>query len=77
MQTENNDCPFIYADKQYLNIIEEIEIYELNFILAEYNNELLFISSDEEIFINLDNCSIYGKNLNCKISKEKLFEYKL
>ena len=75
MQTENNDCPFIYADKQYLNIIEEIEIYELNFILAEYNNELLFISSDEEIFINLDNCSIYGKNLNCKISKEKLFEY--
>ena len=88
--------PFLYSDKQVINIIDNNEynlmfekeiynkesltlnnqdnMYELKFKIEEYYNEPLYIYGINNNYAILDNCEKIGKELICKISKEKLEE---
>ena len=68
--------PFLYSDKQIINI-QNSNSYDLQFKIGKYNNELLILHLKEKedySYIILDNCieDAYNKKLNCKITKEKL-----
>ena len=77
----SRNIPFIYSDKQEINIEENKQFYELKFKFEEYNNDVLYLQRkvfkydpylSEFIF---DNCTINGKDLTCIIEKEKIIEY--
>ena len=72
-QIKNKKCPFLYAEKQFIDVSENDELYELNFKIDIFNNESLFLSNMDKNYINL-NCSEREKKLICKLEKEKLFE---
>ena len=77
-----SNIPFLYSDKQEINIEENILYYELKFKIEEYNNDTSFLQrknfEKEETYsteLTLEECNVIGKNLTCKIEKEKLIEY--
>ena len=74
IQQYNKEIPFLYSDKQTINIIDDIDYYEIKFKISKYNNELLFITGEDISMIPLDNNTIKGKELICSIKKEKLEE---
>ena len=70
---------FLYAGKQVLNIDENIQTYYLTFKIGEYQNEYLMIPGEGVLnyggIIVLDECSVQGKELKCKIEKDVIEEY--
>ena len=70
----NISIPFIYSDKQVINVEDEKEVYELKFKIRKYNNEVLILYSKEVDYIALDKSRIEGNNLIFTIEKEKLVE---
>ena len=68
------DIPFIYSDKQIINIQENKESYELKFNYENYNNDILFVKGKEENYITLDNCRTNNEQIICTISKKKIEE---
>ena len=70
--------PFIYSDKQTIEIEKENNSYEIKLKVLEYNNEQLIllnpqINNEEEMNNKfLDNCNHKENNLICQISKEKI-----
>ena len=71
----NETIPFLYSSKQVLNIEENTETYYLKFKLGEYHNEPLVIRGMSFGFLVLDECTEKGKELLCKIEKDKIEEY--
>ena len=81
----SNSIPFLYSDKQTININDKINSYHIKFKMESYNNDLLCIYSSTyntniqnnyEIFAIFDNC-FKNENeniLDCEISKEKIEE---
>ena len=80
----NYKIPFLYSDKQIIDIKEETnedkKYYDFKFKFQEYNNEVLFlerknmvgnINRTEFIF---EDCNIKGNDLTCKLEKEKIIE---
>ena len=69
--------PFLYADKQTIDFNDGKKDYEIKLKAGVYNNENLVMSDYESFhFINLgSNCNINGKDLICKISKDKFENY--
>ena len=65
--------PFLYSDRQTININDETS-YELKFKIEEYYDEPLYIYGSNNNYGNLDNCQKIDKELICKISKEKIEE---
>ena len=63
---EDYSIPFIYADEQKIKIEEDKEFYELKFNIRRYNDELLYLFSNDD-YIILDKCSNYGNYLICQI----------
>ena len=73
----NYSIPFLYSEKQTIDVIEGINSYSLKFQIEEYNNELLILYGLSILPINMktiDKCEKNAKILTCKISKEKLEE---
>ena len=70
---EDYSIPFIYADEQKIKIEEDKEFYELKFNIRRYNDELLYLFSNDD-YIILDKCSNYGNYLICQINKEEIEE---
>jgi hypothetical protein len=70
---EDYSIPFIYADEQKIKIEEDKEFYELKFNIRRYNDELLYLFSNDD-YIILDKCSNYGNYLICQIDKEEIEE---
>ena len=71
----NYPIPFIYSDKQIININDDTEEYELKFKYDSYNeNDLIYIRGylSNYNYAILDNCETKEKELICKMSKEKL-----
>jgi hypothetical protein len=70
--------PFLYSNKQIINIEREKETYNLNFQILEYNGETIFLQINENglgyKYIMLDNCNVEEKNLLCKVQKEQFLE---
>jgi len=74
------NIPFLYSDRQEINIEEDKQFYELKFKIEEYNDEVLFLQKKEigtsmhltELI--LEDCNAKGKDLTCKIEKEKIIE---
>ena len=66
-------CPFLYSEKQLINVNDNEEHYELNFKLDAYNNEPLLLSNMDMNYINI-NCSKENYNLICTLEKEKILE---
>ena len=69
-----NYVPFIYSNEQFIDIKSDIDSYELKFNAAFYNNDILFLSGENNNNIILDNCTFNGDILKCVVIKEKLEE---
>ena len=70
----NVSVPFLYSDKQIIDIKEEKDSYNLKFHIGLYNGQPLCLSLDELKNITLQNCNENEKDLICSIKKEKLYE---
>jgi succinate dehydrogenase / fumarate reductase iron-sulfur subunit len=63
------NIPFLYSDKQEINIVEDKQYYDMKFKIEEYNNEVLFLQrreKSEDMYLTellLDNCNVKGKEL--------------
>ena len=71
----NELIPFLYADKQIINIYnneESEQIFNLKFKQENYNNNILILSGKWVNIKMLVECEIKEKELICKISKEDL-----
>ena len=64
--------PFLYSDKQTINIDVDQAPYELKFKIQKYNNDLLYIYGSNNNYAILDNCQSEPEVLTCKIEKEKI-----
>ena len=64
--------PFIYADKQIININNEEEIYELKFKAYSFRDEFLILKGNKYNDKLLTQCNNTNSNLICKISKKDL-----
>ena len=67
--------PFVYSDKQEINIKEDISSYVIKFNVDpdSYSNELFYLHQGNS-YIILDNCNKYNNELLCEITKDKLEE---
>ena len=63
----------LYASQQTISIERDKKSYELQFKIGEYNNEVLYLSSNNAI-IYLKKCSIIKNNLICEFEKEDMEE---
>ena len=66
--------PFLYSDRQILNIEDEKDSYHLKFNIESYNEENLSIRGK---FLNskiLSNCQVKEKEIICEIKKEELIK---
>ena len=66
----NYNIPFLYSEKQNIELNDEKEEYELKFKIYSYNNEIIYLDN----YFILDQCKIQEKELICTISKNKLNE---
>ena len=64
----NYSLPFLYSEKQNIELNNGEESYELKFKILSYNNETIYLSS----YIILEDCKIVNEELICTILKEKL-----
>ena len=71
----NETLPFLYSSKQILNIDEKTETCELILKIGEYNNEPLFMQEGDSGLIALNECTVEGKELICKIKKDTIEEF--
>ena len=69
----SSPSPFLYYGIQTITIQEDKRLYELEFMIEEYNNELLYLFSNDN-YIYLDNCLKYDRYLVCEIKKEDIEE---
>ena len=76
IQVEKNDynIPFLYSNEQFIEIVEDKDIYELKFKIGVYNNDILFLKGTFYNYGIIDKCQVKGKELVCQVSKEKLEE---
>ena len=70
----NNEIPFLYSDRQFIDIREDIENYNLKFKIETYNNELLYLYGEVNNSLIIDKCQKNEKELSCYVSREKLEE---
>ena len=70
----NSPLPFLYSEKQTIDIIKEKDNYELKFKIGKYDEEILFFYDSLFSSIILDQCDIKEKILTCQIQKGKIEE---
>ena len=68
------EIPFLYYDKQIINIEKDKETYELKFKYELYNNDILYICGQSNNYAVLDNCQNNTNEIICTIPKNKLEE---
>ena len=68
------DIPFLYSNKQSIDINDEMELYYLKFKIMSYNNEIIFINGEAKNAMVLDRCTRIANKLNCEIAKGKIEE---
>ena len=69
--------PFLYSDRQTINIEKGKEEYELKLKFDRFSLEKIFIFPSTKYYYNhiaLDNCSTENGNVICKIKKENVEE---
>ena len=69
----NSSLPFLYSEQQIIRIEDNKEYYELKLKTEEYNNEILYLYSNDA-YISLDKCSKKTNELICKIEKGDIEE---
>ena len=69
----DTEFPFLYSDKQIINLDEGNDIYEFKFKVGKYNNEIMVANTIYES-VALEKCNIIDKNMICQITKEKFEE---
>ena len=71
-QSNDYEFPFLYSDRQTIEVSDEIDTYEIKFkILTTYNNEFIYLKNSKKYLI-LDNCKIINKELICTLSKTQI-----
>ena len=76
----SSKIPFIYSDKQTIEVEKEKDLYEIKFKVLENHNEQLFlknIEKDGEEELNnmlLEDCDLNGKDLKCYLTRLKIEE---
>lgn len=71
----NMNLPFLYSDKQIIDFNEGNKEYDLKFKIGAYYNDVIIVKDEQSDFpnyIKLENdCNVAGKELICKLSKDK------
>ena len=65
----NTPISFLYSNPQTIDLDKEVESYDLKFKSDVYNKDVLYLYSNRN-YIPVDNCTIEGNELLCKIPKE-------
>ena len=68
-----HDIPFLYSDKQIIKINDETS-YDLKFKSEVFKDNILYIYGSHNNYAILENCQSTEKEVNCKITKEKIEE---
>ena len=74
----NFNLPYLYSGKQTINNNNETNSFELKFNIEIYNNENLILfppGGKWDQAFNLEKCEIKNKQLICKITKNKIFQF--
>ena len=68
--------PFIYNNKQIIDVGNQKDFYEIKFRYLEYNKEKIILSKKNEksYYILLDECNFENNDIFCKINKNKIEE---
>ena len=72
------NLPYLYSGKQTINNNNETNSFELKFNIEIYNNENLILfppGGKWDQAFNLEKCEIKNKQLICKITKNKIFQF--
>ena len=64
--------PFLYSDKQIINLDNNKEIYDLKFKIDSFDDDSLYLQGIKSNYAILDNYEINNKELICHIEKETL-----
>ena len=67
----NYNIPFLYSRKQFIEVKDDINIYELKFKIYSYKNEPLILSTIGN-FLPLDNCEEKNEELKCYLGKNEI-----
>jgi hypothetical protein len=70
----NEIIPFLYSDKQIINIYDNIPSYELKFKSEAFNGNTLYIYGSNNNYAILDNCKSNETEVICSITKERIEE---
>ena len=72
----NYDISFLYSPPQYIETDSDTSSFNLTFKIESYNNkdDLLYLYGSQNNYLIIDNCEAYGKELTCKILREKIDE---
>ena len=70
-----DNIPFLYSDKQIININENEDEYILKFKIEMYNKNPLYIYGSYNNYAILEKCESDTEELTCKIKKEKIEEF--
>ena len=70
----NYDIPFLYSNRQTIEIKDDIKSYNLKFKIETYNNESLYLYGEVNNSLIIDKCQKNENEINCEVSKEKLEE---
>ena len=74
----NFNLPYLYSGKQTINNNNETNSFELKFNIEIYNNENLILlpsGGNWDQAFNLEKCEINNKQIICKITKNKIFQF--
>ena len=64
----NYNIPFLYSERQNIELNDEKEFYELKFQILSYNNEIIYLTN----YFILDDCKIVNSELICNLPKKEL-----
>ena len=70
----NEVIPFLYSDKQIINMNNYTTFYELKFKYDVFKDDLLYIYDSHNNYAILDNCKSTESEVSCNISKESIEE---
>ena len=75
IEISQNPLPFIYSEKSSINLNDGKNSYNLKFKIEQYFDNTLIVSQNDNKIFKAIECKVEGKELNCKLEKEKMEGY--
>ena len=75
IEISQTPLPFIYSEKSSINLNDGKNSYDLKFKIEQYFDNTLIVSQNDNKIFKAIECKVEGKELNCKLEKEKMEGY--